>query len=251
MNRQLPLIRNRLRVPADDVKRMVVRARSALDHRWDQSPVELNDSIDAVFVWIPKNAGTSVWRLLLPHGLQTHSSMHRVRYGFHQRGLVGFGHMDYLELVRRGHVEADFHRRAVKFALVRNPFDRAVSLYSFLRDANRLSRRLDFRGFVRRIHDRTVPDIGLYKERGLSFCNPQSRWLVDDDGVCVDLLGRVEEMSSFTRELSERLGLELQAPPHENRSDRATSYRDYYDRETREAVASLYREDLERFGYDF
>lgn len=252
VKRQLPLIRNRLRVPADDVKRLLVSMRARVDHGWDQSPVPLNDSVDAVFVWIPKNAGTSIWRMLVDHGLQTHSSMHRVRYGFQERGLVGFGHMDYLQLVRRGEVSREFHDRAFKFAVVRNPFDRTVSLFAYLRDANRLDRSLDFRGFVHRLQSRPVPEIGLYKERGLSFCNPQSRWLIDADGTLgVDLLGRVEDLADFTSRVSERLGIALEPPPHENRSERATHYRDYYDRETRTAVERLFAEDLDRFGYAF
>lgn len=252
VKRQIPILRNRLRVPSDDLKRAIVRVRSAVDHDWDQSPVEPNESLDAVFIWIPKNAGTSVTRALADHGLRTHSPLHRVRYGFEQRGLVSFGHMDYFKLVQRGFVSPRFHERSFKFAIVRNPFDRIVSLYSYLRNGNRLSKRMDFRDFVFRITQRPIPDIGFYRDRGLSSCNPQSRWLRNEaDDIGVDLIGRVEALPQFMDELADRLQIQLNTTPHENRSERDTSYRTYYDRETRLAVATRFSDDLDRFDYDF
>ncbi len=39
--------------------------------------------------------------------------------------------------------------------------------------------------------------------------------------------------------------------PHLGKGRYRAEYRSYYDAETRDVVAELYQEDIERFGYDF
>ena len=39
--------------------------------------------------------------------------------------------------------------------------------------------------------------------------------------------------------------------PHLGKSSYRAEYRSYYDAETRDVMASLSREDIESFGYDF
>lgn len=84
---------------------------------------------NAVFVWIPKNAGSRLHRLV---GGSRLLDIHAVCYRFAVKGMVTFGHMDYAMLVDRGFVFRRFYGSAFKFAFCRNPYDLAVSLFSYL-----------------------------------------------------------------------------------------------------------------------
>lgn len=100
---------------------------------------------NSVFVWIPKNAGSSFYDLYRRFGAApkcktTHLAAHR----FSQRGHVTFGHMDYEQLVRAGYVSEKFDRSSYKFCFSRNPFARALSLYFYLYGEQQNFSFLDF-----------------------------------------------------------------------------------------------------------
>src|SRR5690606_13707863 len=100
-----------------------------------------------VFVWVPKTAGTSLWELLADNGGQKYTDPHEARWSFPGRGLVTFGHADLAALVAEGVVDAGFVAGAHRFAVVRDPFDRAISLYEYLRRIERLPAGLSFELF--------------------------------------------------------------------------------------------------------
>lgn len=197
----------------------------------------------AVFIWIPKTAGTSVFSLLDAPKLK---SLHLARFRFANRGIVTFGHMDYAELVRRGIVSAAFDRSAFKFAFSRNPYERAVSLFDYVQRYGVLTEGEQFLSFCRRLAAGECEDIGLYNVMGLSQCNPQTRWLRDLD---MDFIGRVNNLEEDSRRVAERLGVEFTSTPHLNASERR-DYRTYYCRESLQIVEEFYAEDFRQLGYE-
>ena len=76
---------------------------------------------DAVFVWIPKAAGTSISTALASAtgSCLTLLSPGQVTACFPQRGLVTFGHQSYGQLVDEGYIDHEFDRRSFKFCFVR------------------------------------------------------------------------------------------------------------------------------------
>lgn len=198
---------------------------------------------DAVFIWIPKNAGTSMYHALRRYGCVKTKEAERVRYQFSGRGLVTFAHMDYHELVRQGYVSEDFDRRAFKFCFSRDPYDRAVSLYVYLRKAT--GSELTFLDFWRGVAEKGPDPIGLYNGLGTSHCNPQVRWI---ENLEMDFTGRYENLAEEFDRLTEELGLPARPMEHRNRSERKTPGQ-YYCPETKSIIESLYTEDFERFGY--
>jgi len=195
---------------------------------------------NAVFIWIPKTAGTSVWRAL---GASKLNSPQLATYRFANRGTVTFGHMDYSRLVSEGIVSSDFDESAFKFTFVRNPYERAVSLYSYLLHSDRIPADATFLDYCRIMAD--CSPIGLYSVRKLSVCNPQVRWL---ENISLDYIGRTESIDRDMEQISARLGLAIPHVPHENKSIRS-SCQDYYCRESVELVQDFYKEDFREFGY--
>ena len=198
---------------------------------------------NAVFIWIPKTAGTSLWRLLDAPKLK---EVHLVKHQFVQRGVVTFGHMDYSQLVEQGFVSRTFDDSSYKFAIVRNPYDRTASLMSYLKHIKVLPKEETFLNFCRRLERHEYPSIGLFNYKGMSQCNPQTRWV---ENTSLDFIGRMENLTESLREIAPRIGVRLSAIPHENKSSRKSTA-DYYDQETKDIVDHVFDEDFSNFGYE-
>ena len=133
------------------------------------------------------------------------------------------------------------------FTLVRNPWDRLVSYYAWLRDqsfdhpAVILAKRSDFATFLR------DPATQASFRAG-----PFASYVRDTEGnEQADLFIRLEHFDEDVIPLEKHLGFSLRPLPHENQSVRAGDYRTHYIDELSELVADFCAEDIGRFGYKF
>jgi hypothetical protein len=132
------------------------------------------------------------------------------------------------------------------FTLVRNPWDRAVSYYHWLRGqrfdhpAVDLARGLAFSDFLN--HPQTRASLTAW---------PYGRYMRDAAGLerCAAYI-RLENIDEDAAPLWSHLGFRLDLD-RVNRSDRDPDYRGYYSPEDAALVASLCAEDIARFGYSF
>ena len=132
------------------------------------------------------------------------------------------------------------------FTLVRNPWDRMVSYYHWLRDqtfahpAVARARSHDFRAFV--AHSATI---------GAARATPYGSYLRDSAGrERPATFLRLEHLDADLPPLEARLGLRI-AMPRINRSARRADFRSYYDAESAQLVAEMAGEDVARWGYTF
>ena len=133
------------------------------------------------------------------------------------------------------------------FTLVRNPWDRVVSYYHWLKaqhfdhPAVDLAHALTFSEFLN--HQHTID----------SFAgSPLGSYVTDQNGQerC-DLFARMEALPADLAPLEAHLGFSLGPMPHENRSDRRADYRDYYCDDDAALVADMCAPDILRFSYTF
>jgi len=198
---------------------------------------------NAVFIWIPKNAGTSMYHALRRYGCVKTKEAGRIKYQFSQRGLVTFGHMDYHTLLEEGYISEEFDRTAYKFCFSRDPYDRAVSTYVYLRNARGFEQT--FLDFWRSVDENGPDPIGIEHVTGTSQCNPQVRWI---ENLEMDFVGRYENLAEDFDILTKELGLPPHSMGHQNRS-RRKSPNQYYCAETKAIIEKLFAEDFEYFGY--
>lgn len=225
------------------IRNFYERTRLALFHSYLRSAGSRN----AVFIWIPKSAGTSVLSALTRYGCTKLKKIHIVKYYFPQKGIVTFGHMSYLELIKSGYVSSKFDESAYKFCLTRNPYDRAVSLFFYLKKIDRVSSQMTFLEFCRQLNDNGCEDIGLYNLDGWSHCNPQVKWI---ENLEMDFIGRFESLEADFNKILKDLELPPVDLPHHNISSHE-HFSHYYCQESKEIVEKFYRKDFIHFGYKF
>jgi hypothetical protein len=139
-----------------------------------------------------------------------------------------------------------------KFALVRNPFQRIVSVYLDLFDPDApffsyatfcfgvLSQRMSFKEFVKVIDTIPVSLLGPH-------FSPQ--WYIIENGPGLNQTS-IYRIEKDMRSLSEFLDVEDTSLPYANKRSVDYDYRNYYDQETFGLVAKIYRQDVDIFGYE-
>ncbi len=132
-----------------------------------------------------------------------------------------------------------------KFGFVRNPWERAVSLYE-RREGLQLREVMSFEEFIDWMKFSSSTCIHPVPHRN------QLDWFVDPHGrVLADFIGHFETLEQDWAAIAPKLGLPAQLP-HLNRNPRrAKHYTEYYTARTREIVAERFKEDIDYFGYEF
>jgi hypothetical protein len=259
---------------------------------------------DCVFIHIPKTAGISIYESVLSlerpfdwfYGLQTTYLNHILKdtqrlktiYTNIDRaksyvrtmlkessikvwpthGPSMLGHIHYKELIDARKLEQVYFDRAFKFAFVRNPYDRLVSLYKYHRIQKLLG--MDFDNFVQTLSEEfrahRVPPVGLYNIKPFpepsplhhimiygNQYNPMVDWLPDNYQETV-LICYLETFEQDIDKLLSMVGFQgtRNKVPRKNKSRYEDSFMDFYTkRETIERVNEMYKKDFECFGYDF
>jgi sulfotransferase famil protein len=184
-----------------------------------------------IFVHIPKCAGTSVRQSLFG------------RDGGHPP-LENFRTM----------LPPEIFARSFKFTFARNPWDRLVSAFFFLKKSDlkrnqRFNRRHlsafnDFDSFVRQ---------WVTRKNIWSFTHflPQHHFLCIDKRLGVDFVGFYENLAEDFAIIARRIGKHTELREENRLGGRDKDYRQYYNEETRGIVAKVYAEDIALLGYSF
>jgi len=170
------------------------------------------------FVHIPKNSGTSIIQWL-----EKNFNEPIARNG------TGYLHPS---LPMLGATEETF-------AVVRNPWDRIVSLWSFWSQFEG-NQNITFETFVRNLKSYKFEETAWF-----TFDQPQKAWIPDG----VTHLLRFETLENDFKVIQERLGCS-EPLPHINDTLR-DDYHTYYTDETRDIVAQVFKDDIEAYGFTY
>ena len=155
-----------------------------------------------IFFHIPKCGGTSISEIL--------PNKEKVK-------LIQHTHLDYIstKFAFEKNNELNFFNNSKKFAIVRNPFDRVISLYCYIKQHtdhhlhNRLINHdfIQFCYFLRNVGDDSITS--CYQH------------LCDDNGFIDDSMKifKLEEINNNIEEISDIIGEKINEIPHINKSD--------------------------------
>lgn len=143
---------------------------------------------------------------------------------------------------------AAIFQSAFKFACVRNPWARAVSLYA-RREGILLKEHISFETFLD--HHSFASDTCLIPTRHKT----QSQWLCAPDGtMLMDYVFKLEDAKTAFRDIAELTeGRVILENRRENQNDQSQSdrYRDLYTDRTRKLISKQFAEDIDRFEFRF
>jgi len=171
------------------------------------------------FLHVPRTAGVSISKVLgIPRSQQNHKTIS----------------------------ERSWDENCFKFCFVRNPWDRFLSCYLYLKSYGR-------RG-PGDLHDgRIVNKFNGFDEFVMSFDKIKSKFadrhfhqqvfFIDKP---LDFIGRFENLQKDFDLVCDKIETPRQRIPHMNRSK---PRQEYYTAETQKIVAELYKKDIEKFGY--
>ncbi|MDF1670478.1 MAG: sulfotransferase family 2 domain-containing protein [Roseovarius sp.] len=205
-----------------------------------------------IFVHIPKTGGTSLALALEGRAMKDDILIGDTPKAKRRKGRLrdaqSAGRLWKHSTLRdiEGLVSRDFIQQAFSVTLVRNPFDRLVSYYHWLRDqsfdhpAVHLAQEVAFDAFLREEQTQTALRLNPY----------ESYMQLAEGGSGTPHFIRLEHFEQDARPLWQHLGFAVELP-HKNASNRSGDYRSYYNAESRALVESICAADIERFDYSF
>lgn len=194
------------------------------------------DQHKCIFVHVPKCGGISVSRSLFGSLVGTHIAIKTFQIIY----------------------DEDEFQHYFKFTFVRNPWDRLVSAYHFLKNGGMTEEDREwsnrylgpFENFETFVKQWVTPS----NINSWQHFKPQHRYIVDPRGnQAVDYVGRFENLCSDFKQVATTLGIDAEIA-HHNKTEhpkKFCGYRSYYTEETKEIVAKVYRRDIEIFNYEF
>jgi hypothetical protein len=198
-----------------------------------------DDDLKCIFFHVPKAAGTSLRKTI-----------------YHSKSF-------HIPAVRYKAADPERFESYFKFCFVRNPYDRLLSAYEYLKArcyanmafpdhrwaASNLSMYRDFSEFVLSLENKgTRKRIKKY----IHF-KDQLDWVCNSDKartILVDFIGRFETIQKDYERLGQILKLQEALPVERKRSHRA-DYRRVYSTKMVDIVSHMYAEDISKFGYSF
>ncbi len=190
------------------------------------------DDTKSIFVHVPKCAGVSVSKALYGNLAGGHTTLD-----------------GYLNIFEPTEVFSYF-----KFTIVRNPWDRLVSAFHFLKadglkdkDKNWSEHELknfdNFDDFVKAwVNEDNIWKWHHFRPQYYYICDMKSK-------VKLDFIGFFENLNEDFAYIAKKLGKNCTLA--KTNSSRRKSYFHYYNNATRQIVANVYARDIEMLGYDF
>ncbi|HEH4645058.1 TPA: sulfotransferase family 2 domain-containing protein, partial [Campylobacter coli] len=196
---------------------------------------DFHDKYKCIFIHVPKVAGSSIERVIY----QT------------DRWLVGHRKANDYMMFNKDRFESYF-----SFGFVRNPYDRVVSAYHYLRngggtlgDEKWAKKNIyKYNSFKEFVLDLKNPKIQNKILNWMHFI-PQYKFLCDNESnILVNFTGKFENLEEDFKKILKILNRKDQLM-HINKSNHV-DYKNYYNDVMYKIVREIYRDDFEIFDYD-
>lgn len=157
---------------------------------------------------------------------------------------------DRLKHAEKNNIDLD---QLFKFTIVRNPWDRAVSCYAYLKTGgnNPSDQKFieqftsNFTTFESYVHNLKFMITKPFFPGGLNHMSSMCDW----HDSPVDFVCRLEEIDLDWCYICDKINIDTELKKI-NTSSRA-SYKEYYTKETRDLIADIYADDIDRYNYKF
>lgn len=192
-----------------------------------------------IFIRVPKNASTSIYshlgefNLIKKHEKIFHDALLKKR--LYKNGFSP-------TCAKPDEIFGIFHgmvRNYMSFAVVRNPFDRAVSMFHLFNKSNNFS----FESFCEIMNENQANNT-----KNFIAAHQQFEWF--NGAFQPNFILRFENIKNDFKEMLDICQIKHISPnlPHENSSQRS-DYKNYYNHKTKKIVEKIFEKDLDTFKY--
>ena len=209
-----------------------------------------------IFLAIPRTGSTTMRKILDDYSdiKSIHKSEITDKFPF-------YNHISALELKNIFEKRCWEWSNYKKFCVIRNPYDRVVSLYHhhLQMKAKRFKKTEVIGNLVGQVKNIVRPVV-TFRDYVMGI-NPEKRlptslksFIADESGnFLVEDILMFEKLSKDLPSYLDNLGINITAEdiPHLNASRKRGEYRDCYDEDTKQRVSALYAYEISRFGYRF
>jgi hypothetical protein len=134
------------------------------------------------------------------------------------------------------------------FSVVRNPWDRAVSRYFFLKTHHETykSHNISFEGYIKQCYK-------FFLESGSHWHHSIKEFLYFEDEYVTDYVIRQENFGKGLQEAMQELGITDYETPHMNQNTvrPGNDYQSYYTTETKNMLKEIAADTIDLFAYKF
>jgi hypothetical protein len=151
-------------------------------------------------------------------------------------------HLTYVEIEILNLLSFEILKNAIKVAIVRNPYDRAVSSFKHMAKEGQ-----SFKQFLLEYYNQPNRN-----HNDLAHKRPQIDFLRDKSGkIAVNNIIHFETLYDDFEKFVTKYNIDTAKLPHIGKQNRISTYKEYYCEETKSLVEKMFKEDIEHLGYNF
>ncbi len=204
-------------------------------------------NLKVIYFHIGKTAGTSVEKLLDNQIRNPNIADYDSFFGFDKKHNIFLQHAS-AEFVKN-HVSNDIFDHYYKFSVVRNPFERLVSVFFYLIDQN-TERFGDFDSFIH-----ALPELNSHNNyrKGSHFISQTQYTHLDGNNIC-DHIAHFEYLPQSLDQVCHDLKINNVLGHHNkdpNKKWKQVAIHEYFNKHTIKIVCDLFEQDFINFGYSF
>ena len=217
-----------------------------------------------LYIMIPKTCCVSIDSFLKKQQKYNYINIHKNTGIWSQEEIsiinsdksLSFGHANLNSLLEKKIITYDKYETLYKFTVVRNPYDRLVSLYFY----NKFNQDMEFSELIKKIYTKKII-IPPLDERNIIFLEGyntlQSHKFISQWNLQVDWIPekchilKYENIDNDFKNLCKVLDIDYETLPVLNTTtSKLRNYMDYYNDETIQMVNEIYAKDFEILKYD-
>lgn len=204
----------------------------------------IDHELKYIFIHIPKTGGSSIeLNLVRLHHPEVCGNLAHWNDNIKEKFHVGVGMNHHWPLSK---ILTPAISEYKSFCFVRNPYDRIVSEYLYVKRGYNLTGSvipdLKFSTFIRQ---------RLINKISQPYHDMSQSDYIDCASKSIDYIGRFEELQTDFNRICRDIKIPTSRLPSVNKSNHKKHYSSYYDTETKRIVTEMYSDDLKRFGYEF
>jgi hypothetical protein len=201
-----------------------------------------------LFIHVPKNAGTSIERTVFTN--YDFNNKYSLEYliGYDKKNMINLQHATLKELIDFKYISENILNEYHSFAVVRNPFTRAISGYIWL--LNDLGIEESFSNFLKRKGEFSTEKLTNHSTYVMDHFYTQSEFLTYKGNIAVKSILKFERLDKdfkkFNAEINGKYFLNIHFKKNKKKRRKLLKL---FTEENLELIRDRYSEDFDNFGY--